>query len=564
MRWHRSIGLAAVGMLLAATAQAQTQQAPQLSSARIHELIEQAAALVARQQAGTAPTATAGLPPDTRQTVGLTLDDAVKLALDRNLSIAVQKLNPAIQDVSVSRIRSVYYPALTSTLATQQTTTPASTALAGSGQAGTPVVAGLSTYNAGIAQSVPWGGGSYTVGLNNNKSTTNSLNALYNPTYNTNWSGVYTQPLARNFSTDLTRQQIQVTKINRDMSDVQLRSTITNTVSNVREAYWNYVYAIQAVGVAQQSVDLADQLVKDNQTRVDVGTMAPIDVVTAQSQSAAAKQNLVLAIGTMRTNELVLKQLIVGGTDDPNWGAHLDAIDRPDFAPQPIDIEAAVRRALSERTDLMLAQMVGKENDVTLKYLRDQLKPQADFVGTYGLVGIGGTEYIKSPTAGVNAPPIGFVPGGFSDALSTLLHTNYPRWTAQINLSYPLGTSFQEASVARARIQVNQVEAQVKQIQLQVATDVTNAAVSVQSNSERVQAAIAARELAQKTMEAEQSKFEVGMSTSYNVVLTQRDLATAQINELQAILNYRIALVELERLQQTTLQTANVTILSAQ
>jgi len=564
MTWNRSIGFAATAVMLCATAaQAQTQ-APMLSEARIQELIKQAAARVAQQPAGSSQMPTATMPDDPRTRVPLTLDDAVNLALDRNLDIAVQRLNPEIQDIAVARIRSVYYPSLTSQLATQSTTTPANSTLAGSTQPGAPVVAGLSTYNVGVAQSMPWLGGSYTVGLNNNKSTTTSLNVLYNPTFNTNWSGVFTQPLGRNLATDSTRQQIQVTKINRDITDVQLRSTITNTVSNVREAYWNYVYAIQAVGVAQQSVTLADQLVKDNQTRVEVGTMAPIDVVTAQSQAATARQNLAVAIGTMRTNELALKRLVVGGTEDSNWNAHLDAIDRPDFAPQAVDIEAAVRRALSERTDLQIAQKVGQENDVTLKYLRDQLKPQADFVATYGFVGIGGTELVKPPNAGVNAAPIGFIPGGYSDAISSLFHTDFPRWTAQVNLSYPLGTSFQQASVARARIQVNQVQAQVKQIQLQVATDVTNAAVSVQSNAERVQAAQAATQLADETMKAEQSKFEVGMSTSYNVVLTQRDLATAQINELQAILNYRIALVELERLQQTTLQSANVTVLSAQ
>jgi outer membrane protein TolC len=564
MTWNRSIGFAAAAVMLCATAaQAQTQ-APVLSEARIQELIKQAAARVAQQPAGSPQMPSADMPPDPRTRVPLTLDDAVNLALDRNLDIAVQRLNPEIQDIAVARIRSVYYPSLTSQLATQSTTTPANSTLAGSTQPGAPVVAGLSTYNVGVAQSMPWLGGSYTVGLNNNKSTTTSLNVLYNPTFNTNWSGVFTQPLGRNLSTDSTRQQVQVTKINRDITDVQLRSTITNTVSNVREAYWNYVYSIQAVGVAQQSVTLADQLVKDNQTRVEVGTMAPIDVVTAQSQAATARQNLAVAIGTMRTNELALKRLVVGGTEDTNWNAHLDAVDRPDFAPQPVDIEAAVRRALSERTDLQIAQKVGQENDVTLKYLRDQLKPQADFVATYGFVGIGGTELVKPPNAGVNAAPIGFIPGGYSDAISSLFHTDFPRWTAQFNISYPLGTSFQQASVARARVQLNQVQAQVKQIQLQVATDVTNAAVSVQSNAERVQAAQAATQLADQTMKAEQSKFEVGMSTSYNVVLTQRDLATAQINELQAILNYRIALVELERLQQTTLQSANITVLAAQ
>ncbi len=561
MKWNRSIGIAAA-LAFAATTAAYAQ-AP--SEARIQELIRQAAARLAQSGTPTTQTPASAAPRSNRTNVALTLDDAVKLALDRNLDIAVQRLNPQIQDEAVARIRSVYYPALTSQLATQSTTTPATTSLAGSGQAGAPIVTGLSTYNGGIAQSVPWGGGNFNVVLNNNKSSTTSLNSLYNPTYNTNWSGIYTQPLLRNFGIDATRQSIRVTKLNRDISDVQLRATITNTVSNVREAYWNYVYSVQAVAVAQQSVDLAEQLVKDNQTRVEVGTMAPIDVVTAQSQAAAARQNLVLAQGTVNTNELALKRLIVGGTDDANWSVHLDPVDRPEFAPQPVDVDAAVRRALSERTDLETAKKVGQENDVTLKYLRDQLKPQADFVGTYGLVGAFGPQLILDPnTTGVNRPSIGSIPGGYSDALSQLFNGKFPRWTAQLNLSYPLGTSFQQASVARARLQLSQTQAQVKQIELQVATDVTNAAITVQSNAERVQAAQAARDLAQQTMQAEQSKFEVGMSTNYNVILTQRDLATAQINELQAILNYRIALVELERLQQTTLQTANVTVLSAQ
>ena len=155
------------------------------------------------------------------------------------------------------------------------------------------------------------------------------------------------------------------------------------------------------------------------------------------------------------------------------------------------------------------------------------------------------------------------IPGGIGDAFSSLFHNNYPQWTAQVNFSYPLGTSSQEASVARARVQLTQVQAQVKQVELQIATDVTNAAVSARSNVERVQAAQAARELAEKQLEAEQSKFEVGMSTNYNVIQSQRDLATAQNNELQAVLNYRKALVEFERLQQTTLQSLNVTLISA-
>jgi outer membrane protein len=192
------------------------------------------------------------------------------------------------------------------------------------------------------------------------------------------------------------------------------------------------------------------------------------------------------------------------------------------------------------------------------------MRPQADVSATYGLVGFGGSQYQFDPTqSGVNRVPIGSIPGGYTDALATLFRSNYPRWTVSLNFSYPLGVSAQEANVARARVQLNQIQAQTKQIELQVATDVTNAALTAQSNTERVQAAQAARELAQKQLEAEQSKFEVGMSTNYNVIQAQRDLATAQNNELQAILNYRKSLVELERLQQTTLQNLNITVISA-
>jgi len=543
-------GVALVGVL-AAPASAQ-----QMSEARIQELIAQAA-----QQVGTTQQPTQVPPSSTntaQATVRVTLDEAVKAALEHNLDIAVQRLNPEINDITYAGLEGIYRPALTSNIATQGVTTPSSSQISGAA-GGTGVTQDTITANGGVTQSIPWGGGSYIATLNHNRQTTTSNNALFNPQFNTNWSAVYTQPLLRNFRTDSNRETLAVTKINRDISDVQLRATITNTLSNVRNAYWDYVFAVQSVEVAQQSLDLANQLVKDNQTRVEVGTMAPIDVVSAQSQAATAKQNLVVAQATAHTAEIALKRLIVAGTQDPMWSATLDPVDRPDFRPEAIDLDAAVRRALSERTDIDIAKKTVQENDITMKFLSDQLKPQADLVGTYGLQGIGGNQLSRTGTLGGDIGTT--IPGGIGDAFSTLFHTNFPRWTVQLNLQYPIGLSSQKASVAKARVQLNQIQAQLKQVELQVATDVTNAVVTARSNAERVQAAQAAREFAQKTLEAEQSKFEVGMSTNYNVIQVQRDLATAQNNELQAILNYRKSLVELDRLQQTTLGSLGITVL---
>ncbi len=551
--WVLATALALGGLPASARAQ-------QLSEARIQELIRVAAERVAQGQVASPQVATPAPPADARPVVHLSLDDAVKLALERNLDIAVQRLNPEINDIAIASLRSVYHPSLTSTVFNRAAANPSTTTIAGSTTAGAAVNTTLTTYNAGIAQSIPFGGGNISVALNNNRQSTTNATSLFNPIYNTNWSGTYTQPLMRGFRTDSTRQQLQVTKINRDISDVQLRASITNTLSNVRNAYWDYVYAVQAVDVARQSLTLANRLVEDNQVRVQVGTMAPIDVVQARSQAATSQQNLVAAQATQRTAELALKRLIVGGTDDANWGAALDPTDRPEFRATEVDLDAAIRRALAERTDIDIAKKNVTANDATLKYLNDQLLPQADLVATYGLVGLGGSQLITEGS-GVNRTVVGSIPGGYFDSLSSLLRSNYPTWTVQMNFSYPLGLSTQQASVQRARVQLSQVQAQLKQIELQVATEVTNAAITVRNNAEAVQAAQAARDLAQQQLDAENSKFEVGMSTNYFVVQAQNQLATAQNSELRAVLNYRKALVELERAQSTTLQSANVTIL---
>ncbi len=495
-------------------------------------------------------------------TVGLTLEDAVNFALERNLDIAVQRLNPQLSDIQVASARSFYQPILTSTVSqASNTNAPTSQLQLSSGGGG--VTTRTLAYNAGMTQNLPWGGATLSATFNNSRQATNSNNAFYNPQHQSVWSGIFTQPLLRGFRTDSQRRQLLVSRVNRDISDVQLRASITNIVSNVRNAYWDYVFATMAVDVARQSLELATKLVQDNQVRVEVGTMAPIDVVQAQAEAAMRRQSLVNAESTKRTAELLLKRLIVAGTDDPNWTGLLDATDRPAFAPEPIDVEAAVKRALGQRTDLEIAKKNIQNNSITLQYLRDQTLPDVDFQLNYGIQGVGGPYQQRANTGILGSQVTTVVPGGINDALSSLLGLDYPRWTASFNISYPIGLSSQDASVARARVQLSQVEAQLKQVQLQIATEVTNAAISARNNAEAVQASQATRELAQRRLEAEQSKFDVGMSTNYFVVQAQRDLNDSRNAELRAILNYQKALVELERLQQTTLQNQNITLLQA-
>jgi outer membrane protein len=515
----------------------------------------------AAQAPAQAPLPVPVAPADTRPRVPLTLEDAVKRALENNLDIAVQRIDQQTYDVSIASLRSVYSPTINSMVSTETQKTAATSTISGATSTGATISSDTAIFGAGISQQVPWRGGSFSLGMNNLRRSTNSLNATFNPQYNGSVNAQYTQPLLRNFSIDANRQQLIVTRIGQEISDIQLRQLITNTVANVRNAYWDYVFAVQSVETTRQSLSLAEELLRNNQTKVEIGTMAPIDVVQAQSQVAQQRQAVVTAEGTMRTAEIALKRLIVSGTGDPVWSSMIDPVDRPDFRPEPIDLTAATQRALTNRTDVLQARKNLEANEITLDLLRNQTMPQADLIGRYQAFGVGGTRYLTTGNTVNRDVTADIIPGGYLDALETLFRQKLPTWSFQVNFSYPLGMSAAKASVARARIQQNQIEVQLRQLDLQVTSDVSNAAVQVQNTAERVQAAQAARDLAQQQLDAENSKFGVGMSTNFQVVQAQRDLATVQNNELQAILAYRRAVVEFERVQETG-NGGNITVIS--
>lgn len=492
--------------------------------------------------------------------VSLTLEDAVKRALENNLDIAVQRIGQQVFDVNMASIRSVYSPTVSSLLQNQNSKNASTTTISG-GQTGATINNSMFVFNGGLVQDVPWGGGNFAATLDNRRFETSNRTATINPSYQPTWSAQYTQPLLRDFKIDATRQQLLVTRINQDISDIQLQQITMNTIANVRNAYWDYVFAVQSVEVSRQSLALADELLRNNQTKVEIGTMAPIDVVQAQSQAAQQRQALVTAEGARRTAEIALKRLIVSGTADPLWTATIEPVDRPDFRPEPIDLSAATKRALASRTDVMQARKNLEANDITLRLLDNQKLPQVDLQTRYATTGIGGDRLRTSGSGVDRGEIIGIDPGGYLDALNMLLRNRLPTWSMALNITYNLGTSAADASIARARIQQNQIEVQLRQLDLQVTSDVSNSAIQVQNAAERVQAAQASRDLAQQQLDAENSKFGVGMSTNYQVVLAQRDLATAQNNELQAVLAYRKAVVDFERVQQTG-NAGNITLIS--
>jgi len=486
----------------------------------------------------------------------LTLDEAVALALEHNLEIAVERLNPQTFDLQIAGVRALYRPVLTSTIGQNNVTQIPTTQLVGT-QA---VQNDQSTFNFGGAQLLPVGGGNLTVLFNNRRQDSTSSFNTFNPQYNSTFSALFVQPLLRNFRTDATRTQLRITGLNRDISELQLRATITNTLADVRSAYWDYVYTVDQLQVARRSLELARKLLEDNRIRVEVGTLAPIDVVQAEAEVASRLQEEAQGEAQARTAELALKRLIVGGADDPRWRAQLRPIDRPVFAPTPIDLDGALRRALDARLDLAQSRKQLQANDLSLRLLGNQRLPAADVSASYGLQGIGGARLIRDNTLGGQV--VDTVPGGYTDALRLLRDRDFPQWNLALSLSYPIGASLADANYARAQITVRQTQAQIRALELQVATDVTTAALLVESNQKRVEAARAARELAQRRLEAETTKFEVGLSTNFFVVQAQRDLAQAENIELRTRLDYQKSLVDFDRVQATSLGSAGISVVT--
>jgi outer membrane protein TolC len=544
-----TLAMVAAAFCLPAAASAQTQG---ISEERLQELIREA-------QKATQPTFEFTPKAPEGPTIPLTLQQAIEIGLERNLDLAVQRLTPQLQDIAIAAAGVIYQPTLTSSITrSSQTSTPTSQLQLATG--GGSQISNNLNYNATVNQRLPWWGASVNGQFNNGRQASNSNNSTFNPQYNSTWTAQYSQPLMRGRAIDADRRGLIVSRLNRDVSDIQLRQQISNLSANIRNAYWNFVYATQAVETAQQSLQLASKLVSDNKIKVEVGTMAPIDVVQAEAEEARMSQSLVSAQNQRRTTELALKELIVGGTDDPNWAATLEPVDRPNFQAVDIDIEGAIRRALAERNDIAIVRKQMEMNDLGLKLLRDNTLPDIDFNLSYGVSGVGGTrlERAQSGVLGSNVTQV--IPGGIGDAYSQLLRAQNPRWTVGVNVSYPIGLTAQDTSLARARVQLNQAASQLKAIELRVATDITRAAINLRNAAEAVTVARISRELQQQRLQAEQSKFDVGMSTNFQVVQAQRDLNDQQNSELRAILNYQQSQVEFDRVQQNGAGVNFVTI----
>jgi outer membrane protein TolC len=496
-------------------------------------------------------------PGETLRTISI--DEAVKLGLEQNLGIQIQRYDPQIQDTAVSQARSFWSPSISATFSKQSQSQAATSSLAG----GATSISNDSLFTgASLSQVLPWGA-SYTANWNNQRLTTNNLFTTFQPQIASNVNFQFSQPLLRNFSIDAIRNQVALTKKGRELSDIQLDSVIVQTTRAVRNAYWDLSASINNLKAQQESLALSQQSLSDNRKRVEIGTLAPIDIVQAQAEVASNEERVIVAEALIKRAQDNLRALILDPSAADFFATTFEPSDAAPFQEQAIDIDGAVRNALDKRADLRSAKNSLERSDIDIRYLRNQILPEINAQAAYITRGVGGVQLSPLSSEDVQAGNLDrriLAQRGYGSVLGDVFQNAYPDWTIGVQIAYPLGSSTQHANLARARLEYQQSQTQLKNVQMQISTQVREAGRNVQTNQKRVQSARASRELQEKKLEAEEKKQAAGMSTSFFVFQAQRDLAQARTLEIQAIADYNKSMVDFEAIQLAPLGGSNLFI----
>jgi len=538
----------------------------------------------------------------------LSLQDAIALALENSMDIVVQRFIPWMADVSLLKARVggygygtpgsiavgstanlpvlFYDPVLTQTLNFSDATTPiANPYISGLGSSTSlttarPLFSHAASYNTAYYQSFDTGS-SLSVSWNNTRASSTASN-FFNP-YVQSWLGVnFQQQLLAGAGRFVNRRNIIITENNRKIADLAFAQQAITTTTNTVNAYWELAYARENVKVQQQAVTVSEKLYNDNKKQLEIGTMAPLDVTRAESELATNRQNLIVAQTTQLQDELVVKNYI---SKDP-MASNLISVeiiptDKPEMpaAIEAASFEDAVKEAYRKRPDLQEQYYNLKNAEVDVRATRNALLPTATLGVQYTSYGLAGNSITGTPTTilgtqlvdGTLTPQDLYIPetvisnpvvnkDGFGTAQSQIFHNKFPVYSGQLTVTLPLRNRAAQADNIHAQLVQRQFEAEVQQTKNNALLDVRNTTIALQQGRAQVEAASKARELQQQTFDAERKKYTLGASTVYNVILTQRDLITAQGTELRALANLAEAKANYERALGRTLEVNNVTI----
>ncbi|MGB2638060.1 MAG: TolC family protein [Candidatus Acidiferrum sp.] len=553
----------------------------------------------------------------------ISLQDAVELALENSLDIAVQRYYPWMADAgllnayagstsfgtpgaSISGSSALinpfvfYYPTfdpiITNTTEVVSVSTPINNPFTtGAGTGSSSVAAILShsfIFNNSYSQTFETGTNITAAWDNTRSSSTAGANFL-NPYVQSTLSVSITQPLLNGYGLATGTRNIRIAKNDRKIADWAFAQQAITTITNTIDAYWELVYARENVTVNQQAVDVAKQLYEDNKKQLEIGSLAPLDVTRSESELATDTQNLIFAQTAQLQDEQTLKNYISKDPLAPNI-INIEIIPTDQPAP-PATIETAnfedsIKEAFAKRPDLQEQIYNEKNAEIDVQATRNALLPSLAISGYYAATSLAGNSSILgAPTlvssgvpivdatgapvlvngapifeSATTAPITGTIQQGFTTAQSQIFHNDFPTYAGELTLTLPLRNRSAQAYHARALLAQRQLETQVHQLRNAALLDVRNAYIALTQDRAQVAAASKARQLQKETFDAEQKKYQLGASTVYTVIQTQRDLTLAEGNEIRALANLEEAKASYERAVGRTLEVNHVTIADAE
>jgi len=517
---------------------------------------------------------------DESNPLALALFDAVKMALENNREIEVERINVQQAEFDLFAARGSRDISTSATTFFEHRTVPVGSVLAG-GPNGSLTTNTLNYDFA--AQQLLSTGGQWNAQLTNSRADSNSQFASLNPQYNTALNFQIRQPIMRNFSIDDARRRVTIGNRRLDLSDSLFRQKAIDIVSRVERAYWDLVFALRDVQIRREAVALARTQLETNRRKVQEGTLAPIELVSVEVELERRNEAVLTSLESVTRAENALKQLMLGDRESRVWNQPLIPTESPVVQSLNLNLTDAVASAFANRPEFAQNRLQKEINKVDVKFFDNQTKPQVDLFAAYTSTGLAGAQSLTgnpfsstttllldrvnslSGLAGLpviaippSAPLPDFLIGGYGQSLTNLLKNSFRTFRFGVSFSFPLKNRVAEGQLGRAIAEGRKIDSQRKGLEQAIEVEVRNALQGVETTRQRVETARASREAAQKQFESEERRFQAGLSTTYFVLERQNALSEAQGRELRAMTDYNKAVSELQRVMGTTLTSANV------
>jgi outer membrane protein TolC len=403
--------------------------------------------------------------------------------------------------------------------------------------------------SARLAQNLRWFGAGYDVTWSNNRSSTIGGTSSFNPSLGSVLTLNFTQPLLRDLKIDPNRAALETSERVRAITDVQLQQRVIATEATIRLAYLNLIGAIERRKVAIENMNIAETTLRNARASVAVGQAPEINIVQAQVDVERNREQLLLAEVQIKDQEDVLRTLVLDPARPDYWELTLEPTDTIQMTPREIDLNAAIKNALTNRLDLTVARRNLDITDLNLRATQNSTKPTLDFGATYSAQGTGGTQLQFGE--GFPPPILRRTDKSYGSVLSDTFLGAYPTWTVGVQFAYPLGHSAAMANLAQQEVRKRQELMTIRELELQIVREVRDAGRSVQNSYQRVLTTRAQLDASERQLEAEDRKFAAGVSTTLELQVRQQQLAQAKASALQALIDYNRALITFDRVQKT-------------